>query len=446
MALDDKPPLPTCNQYDDYINEDKILPLTRASQFLNSVTSFAGLIDRFDHPDLTLYYALTRKRASDVDTTTTPSERILYIAVFDHKERTTRVYTRGDTPNGFRAIASSIPAIDLEHGILETELGETVDIEHDPIVGVDGIRTLLEEHYQSIMGPYSTMAEERTYHIQNRWTMKRVDTMSAAHGAGASGGGVSTVKQSHEATSRDIWERDHQYLEQGQVERMLRMLYTRRGKGVEHYMALVMDDTRTISEGETVKRVDGVTGGEKEKEKAMGTTLFADESYAKVVDRAREWTERLFIDEWYWMEVLLVYEVERWEEQLLRRKHIVGGSPEKGRLTREWRGNCWKRLDANIRAMDARMDAAKTKANSNELEKWQDTRKNVHRAWQAVVNRFTEGETSSSPSMPLQHLESGLGGITSWWWPAEIEFDMERSNKQVEEMVSRLSWKISSFG
>jgi hypothetical protein len=35
--------------------------------------------------------------------------------------------------------------------------------------------------------------------------------------------------------------------------------------------------------------------------------------------------------------------------------------PEYGkkRLTREWRGNCWKRLDADIRAMDTRMERVK---------------------------------------------------------------------------------------
>ena len=35
---------------------------------------------------------------------------------------------------------------------------------------------------------------------------------------------------------------------------------------------------------------------------------------------------------------------------------FVGGSPEEQRLMMEWRGNCWKMLDANIRGMDARMD------------------------------------------------------------------------------------------
>jgi hypothetical protein len=125
------------------------------------------------------------------------------------------------------------------------------------------------------------------------------------------------------------------------------------------------------------------------------------------------------------MEILLVYEVERWEEQLWeRRKQFVVGSPEKQRLTREWRANCWQRLDASVRAMDARMDAAKTTTDSKEFDfsrEWQNTHTLIRRAWQAVLERFIERDSSSSsPCMPLQSLEEGLGEIAStgrseWW-------------------------------
>ena len=445
LALDDKPPLPTCNKYDEFIDEDKVLPLTRADQFLNSVTSFTGLIDRFAHPDLTLYYALTRRQVLGIESETTLGEWVLYIAVFDHKERTARVYTRSDTPNSFRAIASSSLAIDLEHGVLEAELGKIVDVEHDPIVGVDKIRSLLEDHYRSIMDAYSTtttMTEPRKYHIENRWTMKMIDTTSAPHkerGAGASGGGASTVKPSHEATLRDTFERDHQYLEQGRVERMLGMLYRRRGKWVQHYMALVTRETRERFGGR--RRVDADTGG---KGKGIGGGLFASESDAKVVDGDREEMEQLLIDECRRMEILLVYEVERWEEKLWERtKSLVGGSPEKQRLMKEWRRDCWKRLDANIRAMDSRMDALKTTANSNEFDvsrEWQDTHDGIQLAWQGVVQRLVERETSSSsPSMPFQRLEASIGEITEprWWWQLG-NLSAKRFEEQLEEVASRL--------
>jgi hypothetical protein len=54
------------------------------------VTSFADFVDRFTHPDLTLYYTLTRKRtAADPEHSDEASKRVLYITLFDHKERTT---------------------------------------------------------------------------------------------------------------------------------------------------------------------------------------------------------------------------------------------------------------------------------------------------------------------------------------------------------------------
>jgi hypothetical protein len=47
--------LPTCNLDNDHIVQQKVLPLTRSTHFLNMITSFAGLVERFNHPDLTLY-------------------------------------------------------------------------------------------------------------------------------------------------------------------------------------------------------------------------------------------------------------------------------------------------------------------------------------------------------------------------------------------------------
>ena len=97
-------PLPTCNKDSKEILRSKVLPLTRARDFLKIITSFAGLIEPLSNFDLSLYYTLTRSHPS-------PSgfwrnrdrlgERTLYITVFDHKERTTRVYTRDNENDTF---------------------------------------------------------------------------------------------------------------------------------------------------------------------------------------------------------------------------------------------------------------------------------------------------------------------------------------------------------
>jgi hypothetical protein len=86
-------PLPTCNKDNEEILQYNVVPLTRARDFLKIITSFAGLIELFSNPDLSLYYTLTRKRPSKKSVIL--GERSLFITVFDHKERTTRVYTRG---------------------------------------------------------------------------------------------------------------------------------------------------------------------------------------------------------------------------------------------------------------------------------------------------------------------------------------------------------------
>ncbi|KIM86574.1 hypothetical protein PILCRDRAFT_4498 [Piloderma croceum F 1598] len=59
--LDPFPPLPTCNRSSDHIDYQKDLPVVRSSKFLRSITAYAGPIDRFDNPDISLYYTLTRK-------------------------------------------------------------------------------------------------------------------------------------------------------------------------------------------------------------------------------------------------------------------------------------------------------------------------------------------------------------------------------------------------
>ena len=62
LRLDHCAPLPFCNPYYDDITQKKPLPLTHATQFLESMASSVGIVEHFDPPDLTLYYTLTRKR------------------------------------------------------------------------------------------------------------------------------------------------------------------------------------------------------------------------------------------------------------------------------------------------------------------------------------------------------------------------------------------------
>jgi transposase InsO family protein len=117
LELDKYRPLPTCNKDNEEILQYKVLPLTRARDFLKIITSFAGLIELFSNPDLSLYYTLTRKRRFKESARL--GEWTLYITVFDHKERTTRVYTQENEIDTFYSTTSDAPIVDVGHFLLE---------------------------------------------------------------------------------------------------------------------------------------------------------------------------------------------------------------------------------------------------------------------------------------------------------------------------------------
>jgi hypothetical protein len=164
-------------------------------------------------------------------------------------------------------------------------------------------------------------------------------------------------------------------------------------------MYSITKETRSRWEGETtaMRRVDGAEA----------------ESKGVVEEKVRQngaerWRiDKRLIDERCLVEKLLLYEVEVWEGLLWNRvKEFIARNdvpkPGKEQLTREWRGNCWKRLNANILALDARMEAAKAgpELSSHELQhiKLEDAHKEIRGAWQSVVERMVDTMTSSTSS------------------------------------------------
>jgi hypothetical protein len=121
--------------------------------------------------------------------------------------------------------------------------------------------------------------------------------------------------------------------------------------------------------------------------------------------------EEGLIYERFLMERLLVHEVEAWEGLVWHRvKEFMGRHdvPESGKeqLMREWRGNCWKRLDTNIHAVDARMERAKAEISSLPSNELQRTLKSVleaahdgiRSAWQSVIEQLVDTPTPSASS------------------------------------------------
>ena len=458
LRLDHSTILPTCNAGDSLIHLQKTLPLTRSSQFLNMVTSFAGLIERFTHPDLTLYYTLTRKRIISPEASDQASRRVLYITIFDHKERTTRVYTRDGTTDCFYSTESNVPIIDLRHGLLETNLDKEIISKDDPIAGDTEIHSLLRKHYESIMdqihftsGDTHNTTATPAYTIENKWTMRAADTMGARERRrreemvqpvfGRTW--ALTVERGRLMETEETQptsERDRVYLEHGWIESDRRTFDLTRGRWIDMYMDLVIAQTR--DEDELTAALGRVDGEPAANERAfVGKKAFGSDALTLAgLDHER-----------FLMEMLLVYEVEVWEEQLVwnRVKEFMDRDDvpksETERLTREWRGNCWKRLNTNLRAMDARMERAKAALPNNDRDLQREfniLHSVIRKAWQDVFERLDHDTLTPSASSTLwTRFNDNVRRKSSARLLAPRELD-EQARRQHDEMAHRLKKEL----
>jgi Ribonuclease G/E len=314
--------------------------------------------------------------------------------------------------------------IDLRHGLLETKLDKEIIHKNDLIAGDPEVHSLLQMHYQSIMDQihftvgetHDTSTSTHVYAIENTWTMKAADAVGARERHRRE----EIVKKGLERTwesmiergrtmevdgSQPTVERDRLYLERGWIEGMRQSLDAARGRWIDSYMELVTREARHWLESKTttMRRIDGQPA---ENERVIGMKADGDEELEVVVEEG-------LIDERLLIEKLFVYEVEAWDglvgnwvKEFMSRNDVP--ESEKERLTREWRGNCWKRLDTNTRAMDARMEDVKAEISalpSNELQrtlnsKLKDVHNEIRGAWQSVIEQLIDTPTlsTSNPS------------------------------------------------
>ena len=177
-------PFPTCNKDDKHILPGKLLPLTRARDFLKIITSFTGLIEPFSNPDLSLYYTLTRIPHTKIHEGL--GEWTLYIMVFlsQDSERTTQVYTRDNKMDIFYSTKSDASSLFVDVGqlLLEVEIDAEMDPRSDPVSSDSSFLDSLRKHYLSILEhiQYRLGAGDVTipYAIDNSWTLKAEDTIS----------------------------------------------------------------------------------------------------------------------------------------------------------------------------------------------------------------------------------------------------------------------------
>ena len=408
FELDKHEPLPTCNKDNEEILECKVLPLTRARDFLKSITSFVGLIEPFTIPDLSLYYTLTRKRAykesgEERGWRYKPwdpekhklGERTLYITVFDHKERTTRVYTRDDEVETIYSTKSNTLLVDVGHHLLEVEIDAKIDPKGDPVCSDHNILDSFRKHHQLILEHIEDRLEAgdvtKTYAIENSWTMKAEDTISTLHRLRE--GNCEAVVENGREEERTYELVVSDYFMHSSIERQRRLLDEGCGWWIARRMKMIAKEM---------------------KERLLGTGVeYRDDKQAVEKQPSIETPEEvkeMLGQEQFDMELLLVWEVKEWEQLFWIKfkfflveigKYREG---ERERLTREWRLNCWKRLHTQMDAAMERMaDVDDFKVKDRELEELIDE-------WASCIRQFFEG-VENQFGITLPKLRIRIGGV-----------------------------------
>ena len=414
-------PLPTCNKDNDEIFLYKVLPLTRALDFLKIITSFAGLIEPFSNPDLSLYYTLTRKRP--FKTSVKLGERTLYITVFDHKERTTRVYTRENERDTFYSTKSDAPLIDVGHFLLEVEIDAKFDPKCDPVFSDSNNLVSLRKHYRSILEhiQYRLGATNVTepYAIKNGWTMKAEDTISTLQKLREENGSdwkmvVEWGKQNERnEASLSICD----YFMHSSIERERRLLDEKRTEWIARRMEMIIKETK--------ESCQGVMGVYRENKKAIEKKP-ATNSPGKI--------EQLLFSEQYMMELLLLYEVVRWERLFWNEFKAFldqidsGRAEEEERLMGEWRADCWRRLNPQMHSALKRWpDAFREELFLENLSDW----------WASSIDQLFEG-VEKPYSISLSKLRREMEPLDD-----DIRLRVE---KEIEDTEFRLKRRLESDG
>ena len=436
-------PLPTSNKDTEDILEYKVLPLTRARDFLKIITSFAGLIEPFSNPELSLYYTLTRKRPSKMSelrkrrTESEDAEKHktgesdLFITVFDHKERTTRVYTRDNDVDTFYSTKSDAPLVDVGHFLLEVEIDDEIDPKGDPVssdsINLDSLRKHHEsilEHIQYRLGAGDVTTEP--YAIENSWTMKLEDT-------------ISTLQRLKKEENGDVWkavvengkkqERNDEsfkllvcdYFDQSTIERERRLLDEKRVKWIARRMEMITKETK--------ERFQGRKGVEYRVDKQSVEKKLAVKLPEEMM-RLRFWEQ-------YMMELLLLYEVKEWEQLFWNKFQAflvqIGNDRVelKERLTREWRADFWKRLNPQMHAAQKRLADVDTMIGKDYY--LLEILGTVGKRWASFIRQYFEG-VENPYSMSLSDLRVEMRRRLA---PPLHEIRL-RIEKEVEDIEFRL--------
>lgn len=204
--------LSSCTQSTEELDESKKLPLTRAREFLNSVTACVGLVAPFDGDTGAVHYTLSASLVTGVKT--------LYATIYDYKENLTRIVIRRPS-----VLVGREPKIDFHVATLnndhdEATIGDTVaEKDKDEFVAEHpDFFTNFERHCDSILRDGSS---DREVTVELLWDVR------------------STEEEEEHVAKDPISEHDKQYMSVGLMEKKKAELDVMRAIWVERYIGAV---------------------------------------------------------------------------------------------------------------------------------------------------------------------------------------------------------------
>jgi hypothetical protein len=229
------------------------------------------------------------------------------------------------------------------------EIDDEIDPKGDPVSRDSNNRVSLRNHHQTILEciQYRLGAGDavtKRYAIENRWTMKLEDTISTfqrlrkenEHGWEADVEKGKKKEQNEESLAICG------YFTHPSIESERRLLDEERTKWIARRMEMITKETKERLQPEEAEyRVN---------KQAFGRTPL---TYSK---EDIQNNEIRLVRERYWMEMLLICEAKEWDllfwNELKVFLNQIGNDrvEEKERLTREWRADCWRRLNPQMHA------------------------------------------------------------------------------------------------
>jgi len=142
--------------------DDGSIALQRAHEFFDSLQRHSGVFIRpLDFPGCSLLYSVTRNEEG---------APVLYIAIVDHVDQTTRVYSEEDDMPSFKTATLSMAPQ------LHATLGEPITSEsHDHIASSSSLRFALQDHYRSVFRMSSrNLLSQENEHVGLNWELAQM--------------------------------------------------------------------------------------------------------------------------------------------------------------------------------------------------------------------------------------------------------------------------------